>query len=54
MVCGIFCDLEKAFHCVNHKILLSQPEYYAMTGKAQHWFELYFQNGYQGVKNYKS
>lgn len=53
MVCGIFCDPEKAFDCVNHKIL-SQLEYYAITGKAQHWFESYFQNGYQGVKNYKS
>ena len=53
MVCGIFCDLENAFDCVNHKILLSQPEYYTMTGKAQRWFESYFQNGYQGVRNYK-
>ena len=51
MVCGIFCKFEKAFDCVNHKILLSQLEYYAINGKAKHWFESYFQNGYLGVKN---
>jgi hypothetical protein len=54
MVCGTFYDVEKAFDCVNHKILLSQLEYYAITSKAQQWFESYFQNGYQVVKNYKS
>jgi hypothetical protein len=46
---GIFCDLEKAFNCVNHKILLSKLEFYVIKGKAKLRFESYFRNGYQRV-----
>jgi len=49
VVGGIFCDLEKAFDCVNHKILISKLEFYGVKGKAKLWFESYFSNRYPRV-----
>jgi hypothetical protein len=49
MAGGIFCDSEKAFDCVIHKILLSKLEFYSVKGKAKLWFESYFSNRYQRV-----
>jgi hypothetical protein len=49
MVGGIFCDLDKAFDCVNHKIL-SKLEYCGITGKAKLWFESYFKKSCERVK----
>jgi len=32
MVGGIFCNIQNAFNCVNHNILLTKLESYGITG----------------------
>jgi len=49
MVGGIFCDLQKAFNCVNHKILLQKLEFYGIDGKFKILFESYLTGRYQRV-----
>ena len=49
MVGGIFFDLEKAFDCLNHNILLSKLQFYDVQGKAKLWFESYLNNRYMRV-----
>ena len=46
---GIFCDLQKAFDCVNHKILLNKLEFYGIQGKFITLIESYLNGRYQKV-----
>jgi len=34
IVGGLFCDLQKAFNCINYDILLSKMKFYGITGVA--------------------
>ena len=41
LVGGLFFDLQKAFNCVNHDILLSRMNFYGITGIVSRLMELY-------------
>ena len=49
MVGGILCDLQKAFDCVNHKILLEKLELCGVEGKFKTFIESYITIRYQSI-----
>jgi hypothetical protein len=50
IVGGIFFDLEKAFDCLNHDILLSKLQFCGVNGITRSWFVSYLQNRYMRVQ----
>jgi hypothetical protein len=46
LVGGIFCDLEKAFDCVNYDILLSKLKFYRINDKNLQLYHSYLGNRY--------
>jgi hypothetical protein len=49
LVGGIFCDLEKAFDCVNHDLLMKKLEFYGIVGNANAIIKSYLNDRYQRV-----
>ena len=41
---GIFCDVAKAFDCVNNEILLVELHFYGFQGLSENWFMSYLTN----------
>jgi hypothetical protein len=49
IVRGTFCDLEKAFSCVNHDLLLPKLETYGITDKDKELYPSHLKGRYQRV-----
>jgi hypothetical protein len=50
---GVFCDLQKAFDCVNHGILVDKLQFYVIKGKLLALIQSYLRGRYQKVLNDK-
>jgi len=49
LVGGIYCDLRKAFDCVNHGILLYKQQFYDFRNNVYKLSKSYLENRYQRV-----
>ena len=49
MVGGIFCDLHKAFDCINRAVLLEKMKFYGLSGKFYNLEKSYLDGRYQKV-----
>lgn len=49
-IVGIFCDLSKAFDCIDHDILLNKLYYYGIREKQSKWFQSYLSQRKQIVE----
>jgi hypothetical protein len=49
IVGGVFCDLTKAFDCVDYDILISKLEFYGIIGKANQLIKSYLSSRHQRV-----
>jgi hypothetical protein len=47
--CGLFCDLQKAFTCVNHNILLAKMVFYWISGIVNKLIRSYLENRHQRI-----
>jgi hypothetical protein len=52
LVGGIFCDLEKAFDCVNHDILLPKLKFNGISDKDLQLYQSYLGNRYRRTAIY--
>jgi len=49
VVGGLFCDLQKAFDCVNHDIVLAKMEFYGVSDIVNKLMRSYLENRYQRI-----
>ena len=49
MVGGTFCDLQKAFDCSNHAVLLEKLKFYGVSGKFYNLRKSYLDGRHQKV-----
>jgi len=47
MVGRIFCDIYKAFNCINHNVLLEKMKFYGVSGKFYNLVQSYLDGKYQ-------